>query len=152
MDNDESSSADLHDLTLVCQQCGTEFDFTEREQLFFREMGFVNPRYCLACRKARKSNGNRHEDWKDFYDVTCAKCGVQTTVPFKPVHGRPVYCRNCLTEIREASNHEKQHSQAGSSIATKDRMSGFGLSVIDDAERPYEHLDRSIEALLDRLF
>ncbi|HWG92466.1 MAG TPA: CxxC-x17-CxxC domain-containing protein [Candidatus Thermoplasmatota archaeon] len=31
-----------------------------------------------------------------MHEATCADCGQQTTVPFKPTAGRPVYCRNCF--------------------------------------------------------
>ena len=26
----------------------------------------------------------------------CSQCGRETTVPFKPTQGRPVYCRECF--------------------------------------------------------
>ncbi|MGE5708398.1 MAG: CxxC-x17-CxxC domain-containing protein [Bacteroidota bacterium] len=31
-----------------------------------------------------------------MFRVTCATCGVETTVPFEPVAGKPVYCRACF--------------------------------------------------------
>jgi len=31
----------------------------------------------------------------ELHDVTCAKCGAATQVPFKPDGTRPVYCRDC---------------------------------------------------------
>ena len=34
------------------------------------------------------------------YEVTCAECGVQTTVPFKPTGDRPVKCRDCFQKDR----------------------------------------------------
>ncbi len=33
---------------------------------------------------------------REFFPATCAACGKQTTVPFRPVEGRPVYCRDCF--------------------------------------------------------
>ena len=36
------------------------------------------------------------------YDVTCAECGKQTTVPFKPTGNRPVLCRDCFAKTRPA--------------------------------------------------
>jgi len=33
---------------------------------------------------------------RENFDAVCAECGVKTTVPFKPVEGRPVYCRDCF--------------------------------------------------------
>ena len=32
---------------------------------------------------------------REMHDATCAKCGQPCKVPFKPMEGRPVYCRNC---------------------------------------------------------
>lgn len=34
----------------------------------------------------------------EFHPATCASCGKETTVPFKPVEGRPVYCRDCFQQ------------------------------------------------------
>ena len=33
---------------------------------------------------------------REFFPATCAECGKETTVPFRPVEGRPVYCRDCF--------------------------------------------------------
>jgi CxxC-x17-CxxC domain-containing protein len=33
------------------------------------------------------------------FSATCARCGVETTVPFKPAPGRPVYCRDCFRSL-----------------------------------------------------
>ncbi|RLG72839.1 MAG: DNA-directed RNA polymerase [Methanobacteriota archaeon] len=32
--------------------------------------------------------------------VVCSDCGKETTVPFKPTEGRPVYCRECYQKHR----------------------------------------------------
>ena len=32
--------------------------------------------------------------------VTCSNCGVETSVPFEPAPGRPVYCRDCYQKMR----------------------------------------------------
>lgn len=33
---------------------------------------------------------------RDEHEVTCHACGSPTTVPFKPVNGKPVFCRPCF--------------------------------------------------------
>jgi len=38
---------------------------------------------------------------KEGWAAICSKCGKHIIVPFRPIPGRPVYCRECLTEIRE---------------------------------------------------
>lgn len=32
---------------------------------------------------------------RGMYKATCADCGKDCEVPFKPTEGRPVYCRDC---------------------------------------------------------
>ncbi|MFH0806443.1 MAG: type IV secretion system DNA-binding domain-containing protein [Candidatus Brennerbacteria bacterium] len=34
------------------------------------------------------------------FEVTCSACNKVTTVPFKPLPGRPVYCQDCLKKIK----------------------------------------------------
>ncbi|MBI2278561.1 MAG: type IV secretion system DNA-binding domain-containing protein [Candidatus Brennerbacteria bacterium] len=34
------------------------------------------------------------------FEAVCSSCGKITTVPFKPLPGRPVYCQDCLKKIK----------------------------------------------------
>lgn len=34
------------------------------------------------------------------FSAICSICGKETTVPFKPEPGRPVYCKDCITKIK----------------------------------------------------
>jgi CxxC-x17-CxxC domain-containing protein len=43
------------DKTLTCSDCNTEFAYTEREQAFYAEKGFTEPRRCPSCRASRKA-------------------------------------------------------------------------------------------------
>ena len=45
----------MADKTLTCSDCGMEFAFTEREQAFYAEKGFTEPRRCPSCRASRKA-------------------------------------------------------------------------------------------------
>lgn len=45
----------MADKTLTCSDCGMEFAFTEREQAFYAEKGFSEPRRCGSCRASRKA-------------------------------------------------------------------------------------------------
>lgn len=38
---------------------------------------------------------------REMYPAVCSDCGVETQVPFKPIEGRPVYCRDCLPNHRK---------------------------------------------------
>ena len=33
-----------------------------------------------------------------MYDAVCSKCGAQTQVPFRPVEGREVFCKECFSK------------------------------------------------------
>ncbi|TYQ16515.1 UNVERIFIED_CONTAM: putative zinc ribbon protein [Acetivibrio alkalicellulosi] len=46
----------MSDKTLTCKDCNVEFIFTEGEQNFYKEKGFLNePQRCLSCRSAKKN-------------------------------------------------------------------------------------------------
>ena len=92
------------DKTLNCRECGADFVFTASEQDFYAEKGFTNePGRCPQCRAARKQNsggfgGRGPRTQREMHPATCAACGVETQVPFRPSGDRPVYCRDCFSQ------------------------------------------------------
>ncbi|MBN40839.1 MAG: zinc-binding protein [SAR202 cluster bacterium] len=91
----------LSDKTLQCSDCGADFIFTVGEQEFFNSRGFVNePKRCQPCRSQRRSE-QRSSGPRELFDITCAECGVEAQVPFKPRGDRPVYCSDCFSNNRE---------------------------------------------------
>lgn len=38
---------------------------------------------------------------REMHKAICAECNKQCDVPFKPVEGKPVYCRDCFSKRRE---------------------------------------------------
>ena len=93
--------AEFQDRMLTCSECGAEFVFTAGEQHFFRDKNFRNePKRCKACKSKRQENGSGAN--KVETTTVCSQCGRETTVPFKPTQGRPVYCRECFL-ARKAS-------------------------------------------------
>ena len=38
---------------------------------------------------------------REMHKATCAECGTECEVPFKPMEGRPVFCRNCYAKKKE---------------------------------------------------
>jgi CxxC-x17-CxxC domain-containing protein len=92
------------DRLLICSDCNNEFIFSAGEQLFFFDKQFRNdPRHCKACRLKRagkrlpegsgpQTMGFRRTETR----AICAKCEVETILPFKPTKGRPVLCRQCF--------------------------------------------------------
>jgi CxxC-x17-CxxC domain-containing protein len=98
---------EFQDRTLKCVDCGEDFIFTAGEQLFFSDKQFKNePKRCKACKGKRAqalglSGGN--STTKVETRTTCSACGKETTVPFKPTQGRPVFCRECFQQGRKAT-------------------------------------------------
>ena len=92
------------DKTLVCRDCGDEFVFSASEQGFYAEKGFQNePGRCADCRATRKRNNggkNNTRGQREMHPATCAECGTETQVPFKPSGDRPVYCSDCFSNKR----------------------------------------------------
>jgi CxxC-x17-CxxC domain-containing protein len=41
-----------------------------------------------------------NNDERKYYKTICSKCGEETEVPFKPIEGRSVYCKECYRKTR----------------------------------------------------
>lgn len=50
------------DKTITCIECGTDFVFTTRDQEFYKEKGFKEPKRCRNCRNLRKQGIIGRED------------------------------------------------------------------------------------------
>ncbi|HYX67980.1 MAG TPA: zinc-ribbon domain containing protein [Terriglobales bacterium] len=99
---------EFQDKILKCVDCGAEFVFTAGEQLFFHDKQFKNePKRCKPCKTKRASMVGATGPGTTYQKVetrtTCSQCGKETTVPFKPTQGRPVYCRECFQTRRTPS-------------------------------------------------
>lgn len=108
------------DQVITCTDCGIEFVFSASEQAFFAEKGFSSaPKRCSSCRAQRRASGNGggtgsyasagsygagdgggFRGPREMHDATCARCGNQTQVPFRPTGARPVYCSDCFRMMR----------------------------------------------------
>ena len=102
------------DRPILCVDCGQEFTWTAGEQLFFHDKGLRNePKRCKPCKQAKnerlaaiaaaQATGVRQ---RIEVSVLCAQCGQQTTVPFYPSQGRPVFCRSCFLGGRDGGGED----------------------------------------------
>jgi len=53
------------------------------------------------------SRGGFSRGPREMHDATCAECGKQTQVPFKPDGSRPVYCQECYQKHRPARSSSR---------------------------------------------
>ncbi len=98
---------EFFDRVLKCAECGREFTFTAGEQLFFYDKQFKNdPKRCKPCKVRRASSGAAGAGASSASAglsrtetrTVCSSCNLETTVPFKPTQGRPVFCRQCFQQ------------------------------------------------------
>ena len=95
----------LEDKTLVCRDCGQEFTFTVGEQEFYASRGLLNePGRCPDCRSSRRRDRGGYGGPRQSFSVVCAECGQETTVPFEPTEGRPVYCKDCYVKVKQSGD------------------------------------------------
>jgi CxxC-x17-CxxC domain-containing protein len=104
------------DKTLTCSDCSQEFAFTASEQQFYADRQFSEPRRCPSCRASRKaargdsgggysgggysSGGGYDRGPREMFSATCASCGREAQVPFRPNGTKPVYCSDCFQKQR----------------------------------------------------
>ena len=101
------TSSDFEEMDILCIDCNKNFIWTIGEQTFFRDKGLKNPpKRCKDCKQAKNERlaaiaAAQAAGIKQRIEVavSCARCGAQTTVPFYPSQGRPVYCRSCFLEM-----------------------------------------------------
>jgi len=102
---------EFQDKLLKCIDCGADFVFTAGEQLFFHDKQFKNePKRCKVCKGKRVAvlgvapNGSSNGGLTKVETRTvCSQCGKETTVPFRPTQGRPVFCRECFMQKRQVA-------------------------------------------------
>jgi CxxC-x17-CxxC domain-containing protein len=96
----------FEDRSLRCVDCGTAFVWTAGEQAFYATRSLTHePKRCRSC-KGKHSEGHRDPRGgprtRGHVETVarCTACGRDTTVPFRPAEGRPVYCRACFARRR----------------------------------------------------
>ena len=99
------------DKPLTCIDCNQEFAFTARDQQFYADRQFSEPRRCPSCRAVRKASrgessgygngggyggGGYSDRPREMFTATCDNCGQEARVPFRPTGSKPVYCSDCF--------------------------------------------------------
>ncbi len=97
----------MPDKIIKCRDCGARFTFTEKDQEFYREKGYMHePSRCSKCRAARKSQQGENKrgiygrSEREMFPAICSECGSKTNVPFQPSPGKPVYCQDCFRRMK----------------------------------------------------
>lgn len=89
----------MQDITLTCQTCKEEFEWSASEQEFYKKNGLMQPKRCINCRHNKRAKYN--EVKQSFLDK-CSKCGTNIEVKFQPIPGKPLYCHKHYQEWIES--------------------------------------------------
>jgi CxxC-x17-CxxC domain-containing protein len=93
----------FQDKSIRCSECGTTFILSAEKQQVSQSWGFeVEVRRCPSCMHSGKQYGigsSGNNTHRQMYRATCAGCGKDTEVPFKPRAYRRVYCSNCYQKV-----------------------------------------------------
>lgn len=78
-----------------------------KNELFWIKTVIMTAMAYMRDRGNRSGGGNRNfgkprfnNDRKEMYSATCAHCGKQCEVPFRPTGNKPVLCRDCFQHNR----------------------------------------------------
>ena len=104
-------SDSLGKYSATCDACG------RRCEVPFRPTG-AKPVYCSYCFKNKgqeDENAPPEESTRDengeriFHEIVCDGCGKETQIPFKPIPGKPVFCKECYasTNLESKATIEK---------------------------------------------
>ena len=62
--------------TIKCSACPRTFEFSNRDYLYYREQGFVEPKQCPDCRKIRKQAGRAYHEAEQDRRKHCGESGA----------------------------------------------------------------------------
>jgi CxxC-x17-CxxC domain-containing protein len=79
-------------------------------------------------------------DWKPMHDATCASCGVDCKVPFRPNGRKPVMCSNCFTKDGDSGSKRYDRPRG-------DRPSGDSSGLSDQLKEINGKLDAIMRSL-----
>jgi DNA repair exonuclease SbcCD ATPase subunit len=142
------------DIKLICRQCGQEFIFTQSEQEFYEQQGFVQPRRCPQCRAARQNQtmaAAQPQPQPEAKPANCRQCGAELD------SDASVYCSTCFSQahgdleqenarIKKASN--EAHSKLMASDAQRAQLAESlrqQEQVVLDLQEQIAELNRDLE-------
>lgn len=98
----------------------------------------------------RSGGGNRNfgkprfnNDRQEMYSATCANCGKQCEVPFRPTGSKPVLCRECFQNNRSSDSRRSEERF--------DRQPSNRSNNAPDYTTQFEQLNAKLNRILDML-
>jgi Zn ribbon nucleic-acid-binding protein len=91
----------FQDKSVMCIDCGFAFVFSGADQEYYRSRGYLgDPKRCPSCKENRQTQAKKPApSMKNAVsNVTCVRCGKDTSVPVHSHTVSPMYCNNCCVE------------------------------------------------------
>ncbi len=86
---------------------GGEFSLKKEQIIEASRKHYARPRYVIEDEIMKWSGMTSGMQAKSFlqkgsesYDANCDNCKNKAQVPFKPIPGRPIYCKECLAKVK----------------------------------------------------
>ncbi len=118
----------MDDFLIECVDCEDDFLFSVKDQEFYKQQGFEDPKRCRGCRRARKNrtktnssrgnvyNQNRTQrngavkanDNRPHWSIVCIDCNKQAMVPFEPQG--PARCKRCHWNFKNRGRQTYSHA------------------------------------------
>lgn len=94
-----------------------------------------------------KSISVKKEQSNDIYKykANCARCSKETNIPFKPDGVRPVYCKDCLGQIKQEKQNETENRKKAKE--TEIKKSSVSKQSLDDVGQISSNKENKIEGL-----
>jgi len=90
-------------------------------------------------RFSRRSYGKARSFGREMHKVTCADCGKETEVPFRPEGSKPVYCRECYMK-------RKGSFRGGERRARPERANSMVMDLIEEIRADVKAIKEKIGA------
>lgn len=101
--------------------------------------------------------GDRGGD-KPMYPATCSKCNKPCEVPFRPMGGKPVFCRDCFNSSRDAGDtrgarpdfaHRAPRPEFGSKPSFRPDVGFKPAGISDDTKKQLAEISIKLDRLIN---
>ena len=93
--------------------------------------------------------GSRDRRPVEMHEATCAKCGKQCEVPFRPTGDRPVLCSNCFRNDGDSGSRGNSERRSRPNFESRERNTNSGSAGI--SKEQFNELNTKLNKILNIL-
>ena len=71
---------------------------------------------------------------REMHKIKCSECGKEAEVPFKPIEGKPVYCRDCFFKKKGITPREAPKKEEKSEVSETAESAEVAEEVEEESE------------------